>query len=430
MFHLGWFLTGISNHSFGYPWDGVSSRDWAKPDFYTDLGRALERACFDLLVLEDSVTVPDAYGGSIEGGLGIGRRSPKNDPSPYVPLIAQATRSLGIAATFATSFYPPFLLARLTATLNQLTEGRVAWNIVTGSNNRGAENFGFEMPAHDDRYDIADEYVDVVRQLWDSWDPDAIVLDHERGVFADHTKVRPVHFQGKHFRSRGPLNTTNASFGHPVIVQAGGSPRGRQFAAEHAETVIGQARGVKEMKAFRDDIRARMVAAGRDPDTCKVLFIVEPTVAETTEEAQADLARRLDLWDTTDFLDVLVGMSDGTGVDFKQFDLDAPLPTDLTTQGHTTLLKEFMSGTESTMRDVLRNYSLGSRLVGTPDEVADEMGRIAEQVGGDGFLIHQRVTTRRYVAQITDGLVPALQARGLVRNEYRHVTMRDNLLEF
>src|SRR5580698_6724662 len=281
-FHLAWFLQGSSVQAWGEPWTGHIGTTWQQPDLFLDMARCLERACFDYILLEDSSYVGESFGGSTELYLKHGIAVPRQDPSVVAALMTQVTSCIGIVPTFGTFAYPPYLLARLVATLDQVSAGRIGWNMVTGSSDFAAMNFGMNgMPEHDLRYDMADEYIDVVQRLWDSWQPGAIVADRASGVLVDHTKVHAVNYEGKYYKTRGPLNSGPLPQGRPVIAQAGGSPRGRQFAAQHADTIVVVAKGPAAMKAYRDDVRARMAAAGRDPDSCKVLFLVSPIFGET-----------------------------------------------------------------------------------------------------------------------------------------------------
>jgi FMN-dependent oxidoreductase (nitrilotriacetate monooxygenase family) len=356
-------------------------------------------------------------------------RAPKNDPLPLVPLIAQATTHLGIVPTISTSFYPPFLLARLIATLDLMSKGRMGCNFVTSTAERAAQNFGLDSHLeHDLRYEMADEFVDVVSQLWSSWDADAIVMDREAGVFVDHTKVRAIDFKGRFFSSRGPLNTARPPQGRPVLVQAGGSPQGKRFAAKHMDSVIAAVSTIGEMKAFRIDLRERLAAEGRDPDSCKLFFVASPTVGETDAEAQERSRRRQSQREASPAM-TLAQMASLTDIDFATFDLDAPIG-ELSTNGQQGTLKRFLAQ-GSTLREIARNYRYGleDELVGTPEHIACAMGEIMEKVGGDGFMFSGPVT-RRYVAEITDGIVPALQRLGLVRTAYTHRHFRDNLFAF
>jgi FMN-dependent oxidoreductase (nitrilotriacetate monooxygenase family) len=428
-FHLAWFMNFVADEWNGNWGDGGD--DWSG-EFYVDMARALERACFDYMIIEDKLMVSDAYGGTMEADLKHGV-NPKHDPVPLAVLMAQATKRMGVVATMSSSFYPPFLLARLCATVDHIAKGRFGWNIVTSGEDRSAQNFGLdELYEHDERYNMATEYVDLVCQLWDSWEPDAVVRDRETGVYADHTKVHTIDFAGKYYKSRGPLNTVRSPQGRPVLVQAGASPRGREFAARSADTIIAAASGPEDMKSYRDDIRARMEAIGRKPDDCKVLFVVSPILGDTTEEAQQKQQRWMA---DPHFIEyALAEISSITEIDFAQFDLDKELP-EVTTNGERGSLENFAKkGKGKTLRELVSGGGLGraADLVGTPDEVAEEMGEMMEFVGGDGFLITSPVMrlNRRYITEITDGLVPALQRRGLTRSDYTFERFRDNLLEF
>lgn len=417
-------------------WEGKFSghvgSTWADGRFYMDMARALERARFDYMMLEDSSMVSDAFEGTSRADLKHHLYAPKHDPLPLVPLLASVTSRLGIVATASTSFYPPYLLARSMSTLDHLTKGRAGWNIVTSSEDRAAQNYGLDhLYEHDARYDRADEFVEVVDKLWSSWEPDALIMNRETGHYVDHTKVRTIDHRGEFFSVRGPLNTLPSPQGRPVICQAGGSPRGRQFAAEHADTIITQSRGVERMKAYREDIRARAVEAGREPDSIKLLYIVSPVLGVTDDEAwakrDAQLAAR-----EANVEKALAHMSALTEIDFSQFELDEPIP-DVETNGHRTTLSEFIklgeNGTK-TLREVAAGWNINAvDLVGSVESVADQMGEVMDAVGGDGFLISGPMT-REYIGEITDGLVPALQRRGLTRTEYAHETFRENLLEF
>lgn len=428
-FHLGWFLgNSFGVHGWNQPWGGLPGRDWSQPDLHIEMARALERACFDFLLMEDSVFVPDNYGSSTEFYLKHALRAPKNDPMPLVPLIAQATKHLGIVPTISTTFYPPYLLARLMATLDLMSQGRVGCNFVTSTAARAAQNFGLdEHVEHDTRYEMADEFVALITQLWESWDADAIVDDVERGVFVEPSKVRPIDFKGRFFSSRGPLNTARPPQGRPVLVQAGGSPKGMAFAAKHMDAVIAAMGTVAEMKAFREGLRRRVAEQGRDPDTCKVMFVFAPLLGETDEEAQARATRR-QAQRRAHPEGVLAQMSSLTDIDFAQFSLDEPIG-ELTTNGQQGTLKRFLAQ-GATLRDIAANYRFGFEdAVGTPETVAGIMAEVMQEVGGDGFMFSGPIT-RRGVTEVTDGLVPVLRRRGLVRDHYTHAHFRDTLNEF
>ena len=428
-FHLAWFCNfsaGEWNHPYAPPtppWDGK---------FYVEMAQAMERACFDYIMLEDTLMVSEAYRGTAEATLKHALQAPKHDPMPLAAMIAAGTSRMGVVATMSTMAYPPFMLARLCTTLDHIAGGRFGWNIVTSGEDAAAQNFGMdELPPREQRYAMADEYVELVCRLFGSWAPGAVVMDRETGTFADHTRVQPIHFEGKYFKCRGPLNTVPSPQGRPVFVQAGGSPWGRAFAARTADSIIATANGHGGMKAYRDDVRARAAAAGRDPDDIKVLFLIYPVIGETTEEAWAKHRRMVS---APAFVEAaLAAIGTVTDIDFSKFDLDSELPP-LTTNGEQGSLDKFAQwGSGKTLRQLAaERYDGGLQLVGTPDEVAERMGEAMEAIGGDGFLVStpfQRAS-RRAVVEITEGLVPALQRRGLVRTRYEGGTLREVLREF
>jgi FMN-dependent oxidoreductase (nitrilotriacetate monooxygenase family) len=386
-------------------------------------------------MIEDTLMVSETYGGSAEAGLKYAQMVPKHDPSPLAAIISVATKRMGVVATFSTLGYPPFMLARLCSTLDHIAGGRFGWNIVTSGEELAAQNFGMDhLPPRQQRYDMADEYVDLVCQLFNSWDADAVVMDRATGTYADYRKVRPINFEGKFFKVRGPLNTVRSPQGQPVFVQAGGSPRGRAFAAKHADSIIAVANGVAGMKQYRDDVRGHAVKFGRNPDDAKVLFLVYPILAETDAEARAKYQRMIS---SDAFIErSLTGISSITDIDFSKFPLDEPLPP-LTTNGEQGSLDKFAQwGTGKTLRQLaMERFEAAEpelEFIGSPDTVAERMGMVMEAVGGDGFLIStpfQR-TSRRFIVEVTEGLVPALQRRGLARTAYTGTTLREVLREF
>jgi FMN-dependent oxidoreductase (nitrilotriacetate monooxygenase family) len=430
MFHLGWFMNFMPPKSWRGQWGGHDAENWADGQFFVDFLQSLERACFDYMMIEDSAMVPDAYGGSMDVELKHSLYAPKHDPVLLAPVLAKATKHIGIFTTMSTSFYPPFLLARSQAVLSHLSNGRVGWNIVTSSEHRAAQNYGMDkLWDHDDRYDRADEFVGIVEALWSSWDPDAVVMDRETGTYADYTKVRPIDFRGKYYNVRGPLNTLPPLNGRPVYCQAGGSPRGREFAARHADTVIAAAVGIDAMKEYRDDVRKRAQKYGRDPDSIKMMFTAAPVFGDTDEEAHALAERNHEVTDWK-AEETLAHLSALTENDFSVYDWNEPVP-ELTTNGHRSTLADFFKNSQGkTLRQAAANWALGGvPLVGTPDTVAERMGEVMAEVGGDGFLI-SGPTSRRYIGEITEGLVPALQRRGLARTSYEFPHFRENLMAF
>jgi alkanesulfonate monooxygenase SsuD/methylene tetrahydromethanopterin reductase-like flavin-dependent oxidoreductase (luciferase family) len=252
------------------------------------------------------------------------------------------------------------------------------------------------------------------------------------GVLTDPSKVHTIDYEGRYYSSRGPLNSGPCPQGQPVIAQAGGSDRGRRFAAKYADTIVAHVKGVEQMKQYRDDVRAKLAEAGRDPDSCKVLFLISPILAETTVEAEAKAALRVA--NAAQHIDMrLAQLGWITNIDFSTFDLDQPVG-ELTTNGHQQSLAQFLRKAGSrTLREAIVSYTSGGAsvdLVGSPDAVAAQMAEAMQEVGGDGFLFSMPNVSRRTTAEIADGLAPALQQRGLTRKAYPHKHLRDNLLEF
>jgi FMN-dependent oxidoreductase (nitrilotriacetate monooxygenase family) len=432
-FHLAWFLQGSSIQAWRAPWTGNISEEWMSADLFLDLAKAIERAGMDYLLIEDSIYVGQNWKNSRDMFLRNGMSIPRQEPTVVASMMAAVTKHLGIVPTLSTFAYHPYLTARIVGTLDQVSDGRGGWNMVTGSSDFSAQNFGMDkLPPHDVRYAMADEYIQIVTKLWDSWEPDAIVADRRSGVLIDPEKVHTIDYEGQYYRSRGPLNSGPCPQGRPVIAQAGGSALGRTIAARYADTIVAHPKGVEAMKAYRDDVRARMVSFGRDPDSCKVLFMFSPIIAQTREEAQirAD-RRRADAEKNIDMRLAQMGWT--TNIDFSGHDLDAPVG-ELSTNGHQSSLANFLRvAGAKTLREAIVSYSTSGGsvdLVGTPDDVAARMGEVMEEVGGDGYLFSLGDVSRKSVAEITDGLVPALQQRGLTRKAFGARYFRDNLLEF
>jgi len=436
MFHLGWFLgNGYGIQPWRDTFAGRNGDDWTSPELYTDLTTSLERGGFDYVFIEDTSMVEDTFGGNADHTLRYGLMAPKNDPFPLVPLMTQRSQHIGVIATISTLQYPPFLAARLATTIDHLTKGRAGINVVTSVTDRVAQNFGYdEHVPHDERYVMAEEWLDAVSALWESWDPDAVVNDPSIPMYVDHTKVNPIDFVGKYFKVRGPLNTMPGPQRRPVVAQAGNSEQGRELAARHADTMLAMGRTVEQMKAFREDMRARCVKHGREPDAVKVMFLVTPMLGETDQHAQERETARVEAaWSEESIRRVLWDLSyiSGGKVDFDTFDLDATMP-DIIGNGERSSMRQYVTGNEDkTLREVAATVrqitDLG--LVGSPDTVAAKMGEMMDEVGGDGFLLYPQMT-RRSISEIADGLCPALRKRGLIRDGYDHPTFRENLLAF
>ncbi len=433
-FHLGWFTNFTADEwlgpfsNGGAPWDGK---------FYVEMAQSLERACFDYIMLEDKLAISRILRRDRRNHLEARPRiAPKHDPVPLATMISASTRNLGVVATMSTLAYPPFMLARLASTVDSIAGGRFGWNIVTSAKTPPRRTSG-SMP-----FRRASSATTWRKNIWTfatssgtRGEPDAVIRDRATSTYADYKKVHTINFEGKFFKCRGPLNTVRSPQGVPALVQAGGSPKGRSFAAKHANSIVAVAPGIEKMKEFRDDVRARAKAHGRNPDDIKILFLVAPVLAETEEEAWAKNKRKSS--DPMFLEQCLALISAITDIDFKKYELDKPLPGKLTTNGEQGSLDMFQQwGSNKTLRQLVVEASggiVGSvELVGTPEQVADKMAETMAAVGGDGFLITTPVqsTNRRTVIEVCDGLVPVLQRKGLVRTEYTGKTLKENLVAF
>jgi len=433
MFRLGWFVNfGFGAYGWNQQWSGNVAQDLARPQLFEQGAQILENAGFDYLMLEDAYVLYDFYEKSF--AYAAKRGLIRQDPMPLVPLMARATRNIGIIATLSTSFYPPFLAARLGNTLDHLTEGRFGMNLVTSSPHAAAQNFGYEKHfEHDLRYDMADDWIKAVRALWDSWEPDAVVFDEATGTFADPDKIHYANYEGPYFSTRGPLNAVPSPQYHPVICQAGGSPAGRAFAARHADTIIAAEPGVDGMRAYREDITAKAQEGGRSGKDLKLMHLISPVLGDTDAEAR-ERKRAMNAAADADQTNQLAALSYISGIDMSQFELDEPLP-DLTDRvnGHQSSYAVFdkLARTGKPLREILksRRGQETVELVGSPETVADRMEEVMDQVGGDGYLVVLPFT-RRNLTDVGDGLAPVLRRRGLIRDGYPYRTLRENLTSF
>jgi FMN-dependent oxidoreductase (nitrilotriacetate monooxygenase family) len=448
MYHLAWFMAygyGLQpwNATMAGPWTGRATTEWMKPDIYIDLCSSLERAGFDYLLIEDTSQVDDIFGGTTEAALRFGHGVPKNDPMPLVPLITSRTKHISVVPTITSTFYPPYLAARMLVTLDHLTEGRVGFNLVTSLSDNASQNYGMDvLPPKEIRYEQAGEWVDIVKGLMGSWEPDAIVADVENQIYADYSKVHRLDYLGKYFKCRGPLNTAPGPQGVLPMVQAGNSPHGRDITARHANSILAVAKSPAEMRAFREDMHARLRSYGRDPSQCKILFLISPILAATDEEARDRAAAQTAMRSTPEDLERhIYWMAKMTGFDFSRFDLSitgGEILSELERSGRlaqsiSAIGPLFKTNSEKSLREIctigedLRSYNFG--LIGSPETVASMMDEMMQEVGGDGFLMNLP-TTRLKVAEVCDGLAPVLQRRGSIRTHYEGKTLKENLLAF
>ncbi len=397
--------------------------------YWTDLARSLEAALFDGIFFADVLGVYDVYGGSADAALRGAVQVPVNDPMMLIPAMAAATQHLGFGVTANLIYEAPYGFARRMSTLDHLTGGRIGWNIVTGYLDSAARAVGLaQQPAHDDRYDLADEYMQLVYQLWQhSWDDDAVRADRAAAVYTDPAKVRAVHHHGRQYQVDAMHLAEPSPQRTPVLYQAGSSPRGRRFAAEHAECVFLNGQSVAGVKAIVDDIRALAVAAGRRAED--IQFFLGATVVTGATEAEAR-----DKFDDyrahVSSEAALVHAAASLGVDLARFDLDEPVDASAS-QAITSNVAAInrSQGPQWTRRKLLEQMVLGSRqspLVGSASQVAEALIGWTENTGVDGFNLSRTVAPECFV-DFGRLVVPELQSRGAFKTAYRAGTLRHKL---
>jgi len=406
------------------------SHRYTDPDHWVELAQLLERGRFDGVFLADVLGVYDVFEGAADAALRHGVQVPLNDPLALVPLMAQATQHLGFGVTCALTYEHPYPFARRISTLDHLTRGRIGWNIVTGYLDSAARNLGLpQQAAHDERYDLADEYLDVVYKLWEhSWQDDAVVRDKVRGVFTDPSRVHPIRHRGQHYQVPGIHLCEPSPQRTPVLYQAGSSPRGKAFAARHAECVFVSGPSVAVVRKYVDGIRAALVAQGRPAND--VLIYAQALIVTGETEAAAK-ARHAEYREHIDLEASLALLSGWTGVDFSRVAPDATVEY-IDTEAGRSALASFNQADPTrvwTVQEAAQFIGLGGRgpvIVGDAVQVADELERWVEATGVDGFNLAYAVA-HESMRDVVEHVVPELQKRGRYRREYAGGTLREQL---
>jgi long-chain alkane monooxygenase len=387
--------------------------------YWERIARTLERGCFDMLFFADSYTLHDRYQDSPDAAIRYAVQYPRLDPLPLIPMLSRVAPNLGFGVTASTTFLPPYWLARNMATIDHLTDGRMGWNVVTSYSRSEAQNFGMDdIPEHDLRYDIADEYMDVCNKLWASWEEDAIVMDREAGIYADPKKVHRINHEGKYFRSRGPLCVPRPPQGRPVIIQAGSSPRGLKFAAQHADVIFAVPNSSGGAANHRKAINAALKEAGRSRDDVKVIWGITPVTGESEAEVKA---KREAIQANIHPEAALVLLSGHLNYDLSTWPKDRPL-SELEVSG----VQAFARGQNYTAEEYARRMAEGSGnlMDGTAAQIVDRMEALYEQTEGDGFMIVTHALPSS-VDDFVDLVVPELQRRGHFRKRYGARILRD-----
>ncbi len=419
--HLGVFVLGTGNHSAGWRYPGAMTTGCSFP-VMVSIARIAERGKFDLFFISDSLAMDPGDHPSFVSRF---------EPTTLIGALSAVTTHIGLGATVSTSFGEPYHVARAFASLDHLSGGRAAWNVVTSSASAAALNFSREQHYdHDLRYEIATEFVDVVRGLWDCWDDGAIVADRATGTFLDASKVRPLNHKGRFFSVAGPLNMQRCPQGHPVIIQAGGSPPGQELSARCADLVFSVVNGdPASAQAAYESLKQRVIRHGRPPEAVPILPGVMPIIGETDEAAKEQLAR-LQSWLSSS--NALTLVSARLGHDISGYPLDGPVPQFPQTdrgQAFSKALFEMARREKMTLRD-LYNITAAARghwvICGTPKKIADILEEWFTGGMADGFVVMPAYFPGAF-DDFVDRVVPELQRRGLYRREYEGTTLRDHL---
>jgi len=416
---------GHINHGlWTHPRD--TSTEYNTLEYWTELARLLERGLFDGLFIADIVGVYDVYQNSVDVTLTESIQLPVNDPLLLVSAMAAVTQNLGFGLTANLTYEAPYLFARRMSTLDHLSRGRVGWNIVTGYLDSAARAMGLsEQVEHDRRYDQADEYLQVLYKLWEgSWEDDAVIHDRQRRIYAQPGKVHKVEHRGEFYQVEGYHLCEPSIQRTPVLFQAGSSERGLQFAGQHAECVFISGQNKTSTRKQVDKVRASALAAGRNADDIKVFMGLNVIVGKTEAEARAKHA------EYREFASAEAGVahfSASTGIDFSQYALDEPIQhvKSNAIQSATNNLKN----NDWTRQKLLDQHALGGRyitLIGSVEQVADELESWIAETGLDGFNLTRIVTPESYVDFI-DLVIPELQRRGSYKTAYDNGSLREKL---
>lgn len=401
------------------------------PALPASVARTLEQGLFDMVFIPDGM-VTFATGGGIGDSFQHGAAgSLEFDPTVVLAGMAAATSRIGLGCTMSTTFTPPFNIARQLGTLDVMSGGRVAWNIVTSHSSSQAQAFGQETIAPTPvRYEMADEVVEAVSALWNSWKPGALKMDRDSGVFVDPEKVERISYVGKHVSVTAPLPFPPSAQGRPLFMQAGASARGMEFAARWGEVVFAMQHTADDLRAFRSELRERAVAAGRNPDHLKVIASIVPIIGETEEIAQA---RRQYAFENVSLEASTAILSGHSGLNLAAYEMSTTLESIIAdiggaqSRGTAAQLQQAASAGMTTLEDAIRYFGVNGltpELVGTGRQVAEQMRELFESGAADGFMIAPTDMPGSF-EQFVRAVVPELQKMGIFRTSYEGETLRD-----
>ena len=416
---LGVFAVGTGNHSAGWRMPGAD-RSNQDPAVLMRIAAEAERAKYDMFFIADGLHVSPTDHPSFIARI---------EPVALVSALSQTTRHIGLGASIATTYAQPFTTARQFASIDHLSGGRAGVNIITGANLNSGANFGRIHPPHAERYEIAEEFVDVLTKLWDSWEDGAIIADAASGRYVDTSKLHVVDHVGKHFQVQGPLNAARCPQGRPVIIQAGGSPAGQALAARTADVVFAVAQDLGEARENYTGFKRQVVAFGRDPGQVHMLPGVMPILGRDPGAARALLAQ---LQSFVGDKDALKLVEVRLGHDISGYPLDGPVPEFGETQGGRSMARALFALAKRegmTLRD-LYNLVAAARghlvLTGTPTMIADTLEEWFTTGAADGFIMLPAWFPGAFV-EFNETVLPILRHRGLFRQDYTGITLRDHL---
>jgi alkanesulfonate monooxygenase len=427
MMKLGFFLYGTGHHIASWRDPDVQADANRSLRHYIDITQTAERALFDFVFNADSNS---SFGPDDPEIWQRKTDSMRLEPLTLLGALSAVTSHIGLISTATTTYLDPFHVARMFATLDQMSGGRVGWNVVTSSAASEAFNFSHDKhAAHHDRYRRAAEFIEVAQGLWDTWEDDAFLLDKEKGLFFDRAKMHMLHHKGEHFSVRGPLMVPRSPQGQPVIVQAGQSDDGRELAARTAEVLFTVAQNLESARTFYSDLKARVAKYGRSPDSLKIMPGVLTVVGRTREEAQEKF----------DALQALIppelgvpALSDIVGMDLSPFPLDGPMPEvplSNSQQGRQKVVMDMARAENLSIRQLYKRVATarGHRVaIGTGSDIADALEEWYRGGAADGFNIMPQ-TLPAGLNDFCDAVIPELQRRGLFRTKYEGRTLRENV---
>ncbi|MDN7245533.1 LLM class flavin-dependent oxidoreductase [Planococcus shenhongbingii] len=406
------------------------SHKYKDSEYWIELAKLLEKGKFDAIFIADVLGTYDVYKGSRDAAVRQGAQSPVNDPLLVVPLMSAVTKHLGFGVTASVTHEHPYTFARRISTLDHLTKGRIGWNIVTSYLKSAAVNIGLDdQIKHDERYDIAEEYLEVCYKLWESsWEEDAVLLDKVNGIYTDPEKVHDIQHEGKYYKVPGAHLTEPSRQRTPVLYQAGASKKGVAFAGKHAECVFIGPPNIELAKKTVDKIHAEVESSGRKKDDVKILALLTPIVGKTEEEA---IEKYNDYKKHISHEGALALFGGWTGIDLSGYAPDQPLEY-IENDAIQSALENFtkiLPGRKPTVNDI-KEYvgigGLGPFTVGSPEQVADTLEKWVNETGIDGFNIAYAITPGTF-EDFIELVVPILQERGLVQKEYEGNSLRDAL---